>query len=101
MNQNRPSDYSKLLNSQDSSVQELNSLQTMMQGTQDASGGDPEMQQINGMLEKILDIQHPDRVKEKIKQSSEINKRRVYPVLLDDPALEVSVLQTGQTSGAQ
>ncbi len=41
---------------------------------------DPEMKQLNGMMEKILDIQHPERVKEKIKQASETHKGQVFAV---------------------
>lgn len=41
---------------------------------------DPEMQQLNSMLEKILDIQHPDRVQEKIRQASIENKGQVFEV---------------------
>lgn len=77
-----------------SNDQQLNQLQSIMQNSQGSTGTDPEMQQIDGMLEKILDIQHPDRVKEKIKQSSEINAQKVYPVLLDDQSLKISTLQS-------
>lgn len=45
---------------------------------------DPEMKQMNGMLEKILDIQHPERVSEKIQENSQIRKRHVYAVIADD-----------------
>jgi len=38
------------------------------------------MQQLNAMMEKILDIQHPDRAREKIKEQSLKNKARAYPV---------------------
>ncbi|MES2276036.1 MAG: conjugative transposon protein TraM [Bacteroidota bacterium] len=34
-------------------------------GVGSAGAPDPEMQQLNGMLEKIMDIQHPERVKER------------------------------------
>ena len=56
------------------------------------------MQQIDGMLEKILDIQHPDRLTEKIKHSSEINSQKVYPVSLDDRSLKISMLQPAKDS---
>jgi conjugative transposon TraM protein len=47
---------------------------------QNSTEEDPEMKQMNGMLEKFLDIQHPERVSEKIQKNSLINKRHVYPV---------------------
>src|SRR6185503_17177325 len=47
---------------------ETERLQRMIQTMQQGSSGsnDPETSQVNGMLEKILDIQHPERVKEKM-----------------------------------
>lgn len=45
-------------------------LEKMMQTMkQDNSSSDPEMSQINSMLEKVMDIQHPERVNEKLKQN--------------------------------
>ncbi|MGK6353162.1 conjugative transposon protein TraM [Parapedobacter sp. DT-150] len=43
---------------------------------------DPEMQQLNGMLERILDIQHPERVQDKLREQSLANRSSVYPVTL-------------------
>ena len=60
-----------------SDVKQLGKMMEMMNKGNDA---DPEMQQIEGMLEKILDIQHPDRVSEKIREQSEQNKGHVFPV---------------------
>jgi conjugative transposon TraM protein len=47
---------------------------------QSSTEEDPEMKQMNGMLEKILDIQHPERVSGKIQKNSLIHKSHVYPV---------------------
>lgn len=58
-------------------------------------GDDPGMQQLNGMMEKILDIQHPDRVKEKIKQKSEASKGQVFAVAVNDKTNPVSFLDNG------
>jgi len=41
---------------------------------------DPEMEQINGMLEKVLDIQHPERLKDKLQEISAKEKTKVFPV---------------------
>ena len=45
---------------------------------------DPELKQLNGMLDKIMDIQHPERVSEKIKEHSLEHTRQVYPVTTND-----------------
>ncbi len=55
-------------------------LENMMQAMNSGNGDDPEMKQLNNALEKILDVQHPERVKEQIKQLSLKNKTRVYAV---------------------
>ncbi len=41
---------------------------------------DPELNQLDGMLEKILDIQHPDRVQEKLRQESLTDKGQAIPI---------------------
>jgi conjugative transposon TraM protein len=44
---------------------DIERLEQLMQagGNNPGTTGDPEMKQLNGMLEKILDIQHPERLK--------------------------------------
>lgn len=43
---------------------------------------DPEMQQLDGMLQKILDIQHPEQAGERVARQSEAHKGEVFPVSL-------------------
>jgi conjugative transposon TraM protein len=47
----------------------VNQLESMMQAMSKGDGDDPELQQINSALEKILDIQYPDRVKQRLEQA--------------------------------
>ena len=42
----------------------------MMEVMNEKDGDDPEMKQLGNMLDKILDIQHPERVKNRIKEKS-------------------------------
>jgi conjugative transposon TraM protein len=73
---------------------DINRLESMMQNMQGGNGGaDPEMQQISGMLEKILDIQHPERVQDKIQQQSKKNQQAVYPVSIKDEHTGISLLE--------
>jgi len=60
----------------------LDNLQTLAQNLKapTATQVDPELTQMDAMLSKILDIQHPDRVKDRAKEASEINKGNVYSV---------------------
>lgn len=75
---------------------DIDRLEQMMQGMNQKSD-DPEMQQLNGMLEKILDIQHPDRVREKIKQTSEVKKGQVFAVAVNNDGNSVSLLDNRGT----
>lgn len=59
---------------------DVKQLESMMEMMNDEDRNNPEMEQIEGMLEKILDIQHPERVREKIKEQSEQKKDKVFPV---------------------
>lgn len=73
----------------------IDRLEQMMLSMNQTEGEDPELQQLNGMLEKILDIQHPDRVQEKIRQTSEIRKGQVFAVSAIGNETPVSFLDNG------
>lgn len=77
---------------------DIDRLEQMMQTMNQKDGGDPEMQQLNGMLEKILDVQHPDRVSEKIKHASEVRKGQVFAVAVNNGNNSISLLDN---SGAK
>jgi conjugative transposon TraM protein len=62
----------------------LNHLQQSMQQMSQVNEPDPQMQQMNAMLEKILDIQHPDRLQQQLHDQSLKNRGRVYPVIRPD-----------------
>jgi conjugative transposon TraM protein len=59
---------------------DVDRLEKMMQTMQQGSGADPEMTQLTGMLEKIQEIQNPGIAQEKLRQTSELRKGRVYAV---------------------
>lgn len=60
---------------------DIDRLEQMMALMKNGDGSeDPEMQQINSLLEKILDIQHPKRVREKIQPSTEKPKNQILAV---------------------
>ena len=52
------------------------------------------MEQLNGTLEKVLDIQHPDRVKEKLKAKSLKNKGQVFIISKQSVKNNISLLDT-------
>lgn len=79
---------------------DVDRLEQMMQMMNRPDETDPEMQQINGMLEKILDIQHPDRVQEKLRQTSEARRGQVFAVSSQFADNTVSLL-AGKQSNSQ
>lgn len=68
-------------------------LEQMMQAMNQQESNDPELQQLNALMEKILDIQHPDRVQEKIRQTSETRKGQVFAVSASEKETPVSLLE--------
>jgi len=71
-------------------IKKLEGLMSAMGAPQEA---DPELKQLGGMLENILDIQHPERVQERQKQTAENKKGKVYVVKKKEEPNNVSMLQ--------
>jgi len=76
---------------------EVDRLQQMMMQMNDNPQSDPEMDQLNSTLEKILDIQHPDRVKNKLKEKSLKNKEQVFIISKQPVKNNVSLLDTSKS----
>lgn len=60
-----------------SDVEKLGGMMEMMKKEKKE---DPDMLRINGMLDKILDVQHPERMREKIREQSRQAKGKVFVV---------------------
>lgn len=85
--------YSK---SSESSIQsnDVDRLEEMMQSMHTQQDNpDPELQQLGGMLENILDIQHPDRIQEKLRKASEAQRGQVFSISTKEQENPVSSLQ--------
>ena len=63
---------------------DINRLEKMMQTMKNDNNDDKEMQQLSGVMDKILDLQHPERMNEKLKEQSLKNKQQVFVVSLND-----------------
>lgn len=74
----------------------MNRLENMMHLMDDKGTNDPELHQMSAMLDKVLDIQHPERVKQKIKETSLKNKDMVFPVSKEPEADNISLLDTSR-----
>ena len=76
-------DYVKIAKSNETSLHsnDVDRLEQMMQSmNEEQESQDPELQQLGGMLESILDIQHPNRVQEKLKKASEAQRGQVFTI---------------------
>lgn len=77
---------------------EVEKLEKMMQAMNQPSGEDPELKQLSAMLDKILDMQYPERAQEKFKKDSEANRGKVFAVSSQkkDNALSTSKTVTAE-----
>ena len=78
--------------------EEIKKLEGLMSSMSAPHESDPELQQLGGMLENILDIQHPQRVQERLKQSSDSKKGKIYSVLKKTEENSISSLERNADS---
>lgn len=71
-----PVDHRKVSSSvsnQPSSIKsDVDRLEALMKTMQENKTEDPEMQQLNGLMQNILDIQHPERLQQKYKEQQTV-----------------------------
>lgn len=84
------------LNTTNINGKDVNRLEQMMQTMNQKDSEDPEMQQLNNMMDKIIDMQHPERLQEKIRQTSEVRKGQVFAVSVNNESTSVSFLNNGR-----
>lgn len=70
-------------------VDRLENMMEMMHNDQQTN----QMEQINGVLEKILDIQHPQRVREKLKEQRQQNQESAFAVEVAGKDENISLLE--------
>ncbi|HEX5553358.1 MAG TPA: conjugative transposon protein TraM [Chitinophagaceae bacterium] len=79
---------------------DVDRLEQMMNMMNQPTGEDPEMKQINGMLDKILDVQYPERVQERLRQTSEANRGQVFVVSSQKEDNAITLLDTDHLTGS-
>jgi conjugative transposon TraM protein len=81
---------------------DIHRLENIVQSMhQKDSSSDPEMEQLNGMMDKLLDIQHPERVKERIREQSQKSRQQVFPVVVSSNNDNISLLQSDAVPSVQ
>jgi conjugative transposon TraM protein len=58
----------------------VSKLENMMQSMNQGNDSDPELDKLSGMMDKIIAIQHPEKIKEELKQKSLQQKTNVLAV---------------------
>ena len=72
---------------------QVDKLEGLMQAMNTGDEADPEIQQLENMMDKIMDIQHPERVKEKIEKQSKENEKSLFSVSGTAKVNDISLLQ--------
>jgi conjugative transposon TraM protein len=75
---------------------DVNRLENMMELMHNADSRDPEMIQLENMLEKILDIQHPQRVREKLNAEKKVQET-AFEVKISDTNNVISSFSNDQS----
>jgi len=71
---------------------DVDRLERMMNTMNRPAEPDPEMNELNGMLDKILDIQNPGRMQEQLRQKSAEKRGQVFPVTTGKKSTAISTL---------
>jgi len=80
-----PTDYSKFNSSPvNPDIEKLQRMMIAMKENSNNNPGDPELSQINGLLEKVMNVQHPERLQDSMKRLSEKNKPQSFSVELSN-----------------
>ncbi|REA60164.1 conjugative transposon protein TraM [Dyadobacter luteus] len=78
---------------------QIQKIEKLMESIGDAGvDKDPELDELNGMLEKILDIQHPQRVQNRLRQTSSENKGQVFALAAPTDQMPVTTLDEGSAA---
>lgn len=80
---------------------DVDRLEQMMNTMNQPTGDDAEMKQLNGMLDKLLDVQHPELVQEKLKQTSLSKKGQVFAVSSKKEDNNITLLDNNHTPSRQ
>lgn len=82
---------------------EMVQLDQMMSGLEleeSTTEEDPEMTELSGMLDKIMQIQNPALVEEKLKEQSLANGKQVFPVIAAGENVNYTLLTSAQPDSA-
>lgn len=72
---------------------DLSRLEGLMRGADNGQASqDPELKELSGMLERVLDIQHPERVQERLRETSKKSRGQVFAVAASEKQMPITSL---------
>ncbi|MGI8949954.1 MAG: conjugative transposon protein TraM [Chitinophagaceae bacterium] len=77
---------------------DVDKLEKMMNAMKQSDGSDPEMQQLNSMLDKILAVQHPEAFKDSAQQEFTKDQQQNLSVTKIDDKTKISLLTKNKNS---
>lgn len=80
---------------------DINRLEEMMKKASTPNTKDPEVDQLNTMMDRILDIQHPERVKQRLREKPSGNQEKVFSVKSNAGPYSISLLDTSREDDLQ
>lgn len=80
---------------------DVNRLEEMMKRTSAPDAKDPEVDQLNSMMDRILDIQHPERINQRLTKSQTVNKEQFFSVRSNNNSYSISLLDTSKADDNQ
>lgn len=75
---------------------DIRHLEEMVKNAGSPTTKDPEVDQLNSMMDRILDIQHPERVKQKLEEVPYVQKPELLPVKRSQNNYSISLLDTAK-----
>ncbi|ODS74179.1 MAG: conjugative transposon protein TraM [Cytophagaceae bacterium SCN 52-12] len=86
-------DLTSELEKQTPAATDLDRLEKLVESIHAPSSvSDPEMAQLDQMLEKVLDIQYPERVEDRLAEQSRLEREKVFAVTAIDPQIPISCM---------
>ena len=73
---------------------EVDQLEKMMRAMNSPDSQDNELGKLEGVLDKILDVQHPERIREKLNETVKARSAAIIPVIKERKTRSVSLLDT-------
>jgi conjugative transposon TraM protein len=77
----------------DMNKEDIDRLEAMLKYQSSDTNSDPQMKELNQMMDKILAIQHPERMKDTVREKTSQNKKTTFTVTNNSEQTPISLLR--------